>query len=288
MPRMKAARSFIVLSIFLLCLGRALAADSSAVDINSASAAELKAVKGIGEATATKIISSRPYKSLDDLTKAGLSVKKIDKLRPYLTVGAAAAATASAPPVSAGAARASAPAKATSRAAAGPVDLNSADEATLETLPGVGPAMAKKIVAGRPYKTVDDLGNVKGIGAAKLAALRDKVTVGGGSTTAPSIPPPAAPASAPSVPASSSAKPPAPAAASHPAVASTASKLAPGEKVNLNSATAEELDALPGIGPVKAQAIIAARPFKTIEDVMKVKGIKQGTFAKIKDHITVE
>ena len=61
--------------------------------------------------------------------------------------------------------------------------------------------------------------------------------------------------------------------------------------VNLNTATREELDALPGIGPVKAQAILDYRaangPFKTPEDVMKVKGIKEGEFAKIKDQISV-
>jgi len=65
-------------------------------------------------------------------------------------------------------------------------------------------------------------------------------------------------------------------------------KLAPGQKVNINSATKEELDVLPGIGPVKAQAIIDGRPFKTIEDIMKVRGIKDGEFAKIKDMISVK
>src|ERR1700686_3504855 len=61
--------------------------------------------------------------------------------------------------------------------------------------------------------------------------------------------------------------------------------------VNINTATKQELDALPEIGPVKAQAIIDYRnangPFKTPEDVMKVNGIKQGTFGKIKGMISV-
>lgn len=61
--------------------------------------------------------------------------------------------------------------------------------------------------------------------------------------------------------------------------------------VNINTATKEELDALPEIGPVKAQAIIDYRnangPFKTPEEVMKVNGIKEGTFGKIKGMISV-
>jgi competence protein ComEA len=65
------------------------------------------------------------------------------------------------------------------------------------------------------------------------------------------------------------------------------SKLAPGEKININTATEEELDKLPEIGPVKAKAIIAGRPYKTPEDIMKVRGIKEGIYNKIKDNITV-
>jgi len=66
-------------------------------------------------------------------------------------------------------------------AAAGPVNLNTASAAQLEELPGIGPATAKAIIDDRTrngrFATVDDLGRVRGIGDAKLAALRDLVTV---------------------------------------------------------------------------------------------------------------
>ena len=61
--------------------------------------------------------------------------------------------------------------------------------------------------------------------------------------------------------------------------------------VNINTAGSEELQTLPGIGPKTAEKIILYRtangPFEKIEDIMKVKGIAQGKFAKIKDKITV-
>jgi competence protein ComEA len=71
------------------------------------------------------------------------------------------------------------------------------------------------------------------------------------------------------------------------AVAKVSSKLAPGTKFNLNTASAEELEKLPGIGKKKAEAIVAGRPFSKVEDVMKIKGIKTGVFNKIKDYVTV-
>lgn len=64
---------------------------------------------------------------------------------------------------------------------AGPIDLNVATAAQLETLPGVGPSTANAIIDDRerngPFAAVDDLDRVAGIGPAKLAAIRDLVTV---------------------------------------------------------------------------------------------------------------
>lgn len=61
--------------------------------------------------------------------------------------------------------------------------------------------------------------------------------------------------------------------------------------VNINTATAEELQQLPRVGPALAQRIVAYRemygPFQTPEDLMKVPGIGEGIFAAIRDHVTV-
>ncbi len=62
-----------------------------------------------------------------------------------------------------------------------PVDLNTADAAALETLPGVGPATSAKIIADReangPYARVEDLGRVSGIGPKKLEQLKGMACV---------------------------------------------------------------------------------------------------------------
>lgn len=60
--------------------------------------------------------------------------------------------------------------------------------------------------------------------------------------------------------------------------------------VNLNTATDAELRNLPGIGPTKAQRIVAHRArqkFASIDQLMKVKGIGRKTFRKLKPHLAV-
>ncbi len=152
--------------------------------------------------------------------------------------------------------------KKTATKTAAKVDLNKATAAQLAELPGVGPVTAKAIIDARPFKSVNELERVKGLGPAKIAELRDLVTV-----TAPA---PAPKAEAPKATAKTKTAPPA------------------GKKINVNTASLQEIDALPGIGPVKAKAIIDARPFKSVDDLLRVKGIGKETLAKIRDRVTVQ
>ena len=62
-------------------------ANQTAVDLNTASRTRLEKLPGVGRATADKIIAHRPYKSINDLAKAGISQKTIDEIRPMVTVG---------------------------------------------------------------------------------------------------------------------------------------------------------------------------------------------------------
>lgn len=183
---------------------------SGLVDLNNASQKDLEAIKGVGSATAKKIVAGRPYKSVDELSKTGLSAKSINSIKPFVTVGGAPA------PLAAAATKATA---------------------------------AKTSVAAKAEAA-------KTSAIATTAAASSEVTKSAKNvqTTAKSA----------------------------------AAKLAPGTKININTADQSTIEKLPEIGPVKAKAIIAGRPYNSIEDVMKVKGIKGRTFDMIKDYIVVK
>lgn len=97
---------------------------------------------------------------------------------------------------------------------------------------------------------------------------------------------PASPASAPSPPSLAPAKKPASTAPSPPP------KPKPRGKININKATPAQLQALPGIGPVMAQRIVAYRQQKGLftkpEDLLDVSGIGPKTFEKMREFVTVE
>lgn len=73
--------------------------------------------------------------------------------------------------------------------------------------------------------------------------------------------------------------------------AGPALELLPGEKLDINSATAEELSRLPGIGEKLSQAIVDYRQehgaFAAVEEITEVPGIGEGKFAAMKDSITI-
>ncbi|HEY2761057.1 MAG TPA: helix-hairpin-helix domain-containing protein, partial [Pirellulales bacterium] len=142
------------------------------VNLNKASETELEAVSGIGPTYARKIIKGRPYKSIDDLSKAGIPAATISKIRPLVTISdSVASQTTVAKPVIPDATPAL-------------LDINKATAEELQEVPGIGEAYSKKIVDNRPYKSLDDLSKA-GIPAAVVEKVKSHLTVGGTTAAAP-------------------------------------------------------------------------------------------------------
>ena len=126
---------------------------------------------------------------VDAITAAGGSTPDADltrlNLAAVLADGSRVAvprAGAPAPAVDPSAVSGTPPTEGDGKPSAGaPVDLNTASAAQLDSLPGIGPATAAAIIGDReahgPFRSIDDLGRVRGIGDSKLARLRGLVTV---------------------------------------------------------------------------------------------------------------
>jgi len=131
------------------------------------------------------------------------------------------------------------------------IDPNGASFDDLCLLPGIGPQAAADIISFRdsigPFKYLDDLAEVRGIGRSMLERIASYVTL----EYKPDIP----------------------------------------VIININQASAQELTALPGIGPKTAGDITAYRqengPFRNLEDIMNVKGLGRKTYEEIKNLITI-
>ena len=145
------------------------------------------------------------------------------------------------------------------------IDVNSASVASLDSLPSIGPARAQAIVAARarrPFRNLDDLTQrVKGLGPVRGEQLAPYLRFEGQE----------------------------PLEVDMTAVAAPESDLS--YRLDINSASAEALNALPGIGPVKAEAIVWERrrrgPYRTVDSLARVPGIGPVTVERLRASVDV-
>ena len=182
----------------MLALARPLGPDER-IDADRATAAELARLPRVGMALAKRMVAYRDahggFGGLPGLDQVpGIGPGLLGALAEHLSFSGASPggpAPTEAEPGTGGATLALAPLSATTTgllpgpaagpAPAGRVNLNAANAAALDALPGIGPARAASIVQYRaqhgPFQSVEDLGRVPGMGAAAVARVRELVAV---------------------------------------------------------------------------------------------------------------
>ncbi|MFP4687900.1 MAG: ComEA family DNA-binding protein [bacterium] len=154
------------------------------------------------------------------------------------------------------------------------IDINTASAENLERISGVGPTTANAIIQYREqhgkFNNIDELTNVSGIGPATIETMRNQVKVGG------ETPRRATKNSAPQ--------------RSTPARSSRQAESSESSKINVNTASEQELTRITGVGPATAKKIIAYREqqgrIKDENDLQNVSGIGPATASKMAGQIT--
>lgn len=133
------------------------------------------------------------------------------------------------------------------------VDINTADLPTLSAIPAIGPQLARAIIAARPFETLEDLNRLQGISPERLEQIRKEVMID--ARTPESLAP---------------------------------DRIGPEDgKIDVNSADLQTLADIPSIGPELAEALVALRPFATVEEFNRLQNISAERLEQLRTVLTI-
>ncbi len=140
------------------------------------------------------------------------------------------------------------------------IDINSASLSAIIQVPQVGPALASEIIAARPYARLSDLKLVSGVGEKLYIVLKDYLRVSAESVVNES---------------------------NRSGNISSSSSLVLSGKLDVNKASIQELQDVPGIGLALAETIVASRPYRRLLDLQNVTGIGQKLYSVLRKYLRV-
>lgn len=157
------------------------------IDLNTAPESEIDRLPGIGASRARTIVEDRnrrgPFRDLTDLRRVpGLGPGTVRRLAPFVRLSGGPFASAVHAPERRSTSAGEGTGPRAGREAEDRIDLNRASVVELQTLPGVGETRARAMVRWReehgPFRVLEDLLDVPGIGPVTLERLRDRVRLG--------------------------------------------------------------------------------------------------------------
>ena len=140
------------------------------------------------------------------------------------------------------------------------IDINSASLSALTQVPQVGQALASEIIAARPYARLSELKLVSGVGEKLYIVLKGYLRVSAESVSKESH---------------------------RSGTASSSSSLVMSGKLDVNKASVDELQGVPGIGLALAETIVEGRPYGRLPDLQNVTGIGQKLYSVLRKYLRV-